>query len=427
MKQWLRFLSLVVAAWTGLIFIHLRGRGYYLMVAKMVATAVSPFLFLIGGLLGLIGLWRRDGVTAVFGSLSALGAGRYITAVAAPHDQFAQTFGSHWQDRLPEAWQKTFLTDRYTFPLPPARECPWQRDVVIGVQAHTQDPLLADIWQPPTDAPRSGLAVIYLHGSAWRYLDKDIGTRYFFRQLARRGHVVVDVAYTLAPKANYLGSIADVKRAIVWTRAHAAELGIDPAKIVLMGGSAGGHLALLAAFAPNHATLEPADVMGQDTAVAGVISFYGIGDLARAHLAVSTIPDITIARDKIDALLLRYRLMPPYGKRTSNQEMISGWMGCTPDECPDLYRLASPIHHAGPHCPPTLLLNGVHDLPLDVGHHRQIAAALRHAAVPVIHVEYPWTEHGFDLFFPRFAPPAQAALYEIERFLALLAAEEIRD
>ncbi len=421
MKLFLRLTSVLVAAWTGLIYVHLRGRGYYLMAAKLVATAVSPFLFLTGSLLALLGLRRRDGVTAVFGALSGVLAGRYITAVSAAHDQFPQTFGPDWQSRLPEAWQKSFLTDRYTFPLPPAPECPWQRDVVIGVQAHTQDPLLADVWSPLEGAPRTGLAVIYLHGSAWHYLDKDVGTRYFFRQLARRGHVIVDVAYTLAPKANYRGSIADVKRAIVWTRAHAAEWGVDPAKIVLMGGSAGGHLTMLAGFAPNHPELDPADLMGQDTAVAGVISFYGVGDLARVHLVLDTLPDLMLARNRVDSLMLRYRLMPPYGQRINNRNMISSWVGGTPEECPHLYRLLSPIHHTGPHCPPTLLLNGAHDVALDVGHHRQIAAALRRANVPVIHVEYPGTEHAFDLFWPRFSPPAQATLYEIERFLALLA------
>jgi acetyl esterase/lipase len=47
---------------------------------------------------------------------------------------------------------------------------------------------------------------------------------------------------------------------------------------------------------------------------------------------------------------------------------------------------------------------------------------LRAAGTPVVYVEYPQTEHGFDLIFPQVSPPAQAALYETERFLALLAA-----
>jgi acetyl esterase/lipase len=124
--------------------------------------------------------------------------------------------------------------------------------------------------------------VIYLHGSAWYILDKDVGTRPLFRHLAAQGHVVVDVAYRLFPETDIPGMVADAKRAVAWLRTHAADLEVRPDRIVLAGGSAGAHLALLAAYAPDDPTLTAAALGGSDPRVCGVVSLYGQADLA-AH------------------------------------------------------------------------------------------------------------------------------------------------
>jgi acetyl esterase/lipase len=100
--------------------------------------------------------------------------------------------------------------------------------------------------------------------------------------------------------------------------------------------------------------------------------------------------------------------------------MLTDLLGGTPDELPDLYHLASPINHVGPHCPPTLLLQGGHDpggMRVDaVRLHR----SLQSAGVKSIYLELPNTGHGFDLVLPRLSPAAQAATYDVERFLALI-------
>ena len=97
----------------------------------------------------------------------------------------------------------------------------------------------------------------YLHGSAYMILDKDVGTRPLFRHLAAQGHVVVDVAYRLFPETDLPGMVADAKRAVEWVRSRAADLEIDPARIVLAGGSAGGHLSLLAGYSHKDPALTP--------------------------------------------------------------------------------------------------------------------------------------------------------------------------
>jgi acetyl esterase/lipase len=101
--------------------------------------------------------------------------------------------------------------------------------------------------------------------------------------------------------------------------------------------------------------------------------------------------------------------------------LMTNLLGGSPDEVPEIYELASPITHAGPHSPPTLLLQGEHDsfLPASVSH--ALHCRLAEAGVPSVYVQFPRTGHGFDMPLPRYAPAAQAALYDVERFLALMA------
>ena len=420
----LSFLSLFLG---GLTLIRLKGKWTTLWTAKMLAGAWSPFLALAGGLGALIGLARKDRKTMWAGLLGAAVAVRHVVRVAAPHDGFTQAFGPDWRSRIPPALRTRMAPKRYA-PLPVDRpRVPWQRDVLLGTHEETGDPLLADVWQPPDDVPRTGLAIIYLHGSAWHYIDKDMGTRCFFRRLAGQGHVVIDVAYTLAPRAQLLAMVADVKRAIAWTKANAARYDVNPERVVLIGGSAGGHLALLAAYTPNHPELDPGDVDG-DTSVRAVVSYYGIPDLRAAYAYFQTFDRSLTdgARTgrrcitRIEWLLRRTRVLPPHGRYTDVAGLLPSLVGGAPDEAPELYHLGSPINHVGPHCPPTLLLQGAHDTAVTAPDVRRLHQVLRKAGATSVYVEFPDTDHAFDLVCPRWAPAAQAATYDTERFLALM-------
>jgi acetyl esterase/lipase len=100
--------------------------------------------------------------------------------------------------------------------------------------------------------------------------------------------------------------------------------------------------------------------------------------------------------------------------------MMANLMGGSPDEVPEVYDLVSPIAHVGADSPPTLLLQGEHDSFLPAQVSRALHRKLIEAGVPSVYVESPQTEHGFDLLLPRYAPAAQAALYDVDRFLALM-------
>jgi hypothetical protein len=82
--------------------------------------------------------------------------------------------------------------------------------------------------------------MIYLHPGGWQNVDKDTGTLPFFSYLVAKGHLVMDVSYRLCHETDMWGMIGDVKRAIAWMKANAGEYGVDPERVVVSGGSAGG-------------------------------------------------------------------------------------------------------------------------------------------------------------------------------------------
>ena len=109
--------------------------------------------------------------------------------------------------------------------------------------------------------------------------------------------------------------------------------------------------------------------------------------------------------------------------------MEAVWICCWgghPQEMPDMYQLASPPTHVDPECPPTLLFHGSHDVLVPADATSALHKKLVQASVPAINVVFPWTDHAFDLLFPQINPAAQSALYEVDRFLAILANKEER-
>jgi acetyl esterase/lipase len=386
----------------------------------------------LGGTLGaLIGLACGDCLAIGVGLCGAAIATRHLIAISAPHDSFDQAFGPGWEERIPPALRARMLQRRYTPLLRDPADVPRQRDLIYGTHGKRGKPLLCDIWEPPSGVARTGLAVIYLFGGAWHYMDKDLGTRRFFRHLAGLGHVIMDAAHTLAPKAQLTGIVADVRRAIAWLKANAACYDVNPERIVLMGCSSGAHLALLAAYTPNHPVLQPADVKA-DTSVRAVVSYSGTPDLRASydymqnHLGRFMTGSIPLERwgiAALEAIFRRARYLPPDGQYMDTADWLPSLLGGTPDQVPEMYDLGSPISHVGSHCPPTLLLQGGHDFTGIKPHVRRLHRALQEADALSIYVEYPNSEHAFDMIpanLPRWLPMAQVSTYDTERFLALM-------
>ncbi len=408
------FLSFILSLMT-----IIRPSAGWSRLALFVPKLFSGSFILICGLLGwctaVVGwLIGRDAFSLIFGFAALIISARHIYRIL----ERAKRVGIRIDtDRtLPDtqtSMRRPISILSYALTSP--KEYTWKRDVQIGTHVGTDGNLLADVWSPSTGIHHSALGIIYLHGSGWHYADKDFCTRPFFRYLVGRGHVIVDVAYTLAPAADIFGMLSDVKRSICWMKDHSADLQVRADRVVLMGGSAGGHLALLAAYTPNHPKLDPPDV-SLDTSVHAVVSYYGPPDLNAQFKSFAELPGLT-GRTKIERAFMGllesrfgFEVLPVH-------RLLPEALGGDPSMKPDLYDSASPCHHVGKHCPQTLLLQGLHDFSGVAPETRKLHRALLSAGISSFLLELPDTEHGFDLYKPKLSPAARTATYVTARFL----------
>ncbi len=440
------FLSALVG---GLLYFRIRSRAATaLWTPKMTASAVSPFAAAAGLLAAVLGAMLRAPLTVAMGLFGWAVSTRYVQSVTAPHGGFRQAFGDNWQGRMASGCYERKLDRRWAWRLPRGQEPRFEQDVAFWTVPGTGRRLLADIWQPPAGVEPSGVGYVYLHGSGWFVLDKDVGTRMFFRHLADQGHVVMDVAYRMHPETDMPGMVADAKRAVAWLRQNASRYNVDPQRIVLGGGSAGAHLALMAAYTPGNPELTPDDLRGADTSVRGAAVFYAPIDMrAQVKHGEDVFGDPRQQSRRAPGLLdqaLQKLLRPPLAllNRTVYPESYKWYrqnrskvkdlnqagvfmqlMGGEPQESPETYDLYSPITHAGPQSPPTLLLQGADDYFIPYTSTFDLQRKLTENGVPAVAVLYPHTDHAFDMILPEVSPAAQSAMYEVDCFLALMAGE----
>lgn len=429
-------LACLSALFSILLFFRLRWPAPALWGMKLLTSALPPLFILTGAISILIGL--------VTGSAFIILTGLYVTSVflihllrvTAPPDLatgFKLAFSAQWKDRINSEQKKYFLPGRRTLTLPDVPDPRLQQNISFASIPGSSRQLLCDIWQPPLNVTPSGLAFIYLHGSAFYFLDKDYGTRPLFRHLAAQGHTIMDVAYRLSPETDFMGMVNDVKRAIAWMKENGSRFGIAPERIVAGGGSAGAHLALLAAYTANNPQFSPAELAGRDLSVCGAISLYGTSDLeavyyhTNQHLTTRSAPGRAkkAVPTKMPQWLIKqmgedyHRL--GMDKGFENAGALAPLLGGHPDECPEVYALFSTATHVHSACPPTLLVHGEHDIMAPVKPTRFLHRRLTEAKVlTVLHI-LPQTDHAFDLVLPKISPSAHTAFYDVERFLALMA------
>ncbi len=413
--------------------------GGVVWLPKLWGGAWAPFLALAGFIGADLAWVSGDYLTALAGLLAAALGVRHTILVTRGHDHFTQAFGDGWEDRIPPDLRSRLGSKRYRFIQPAPPVVPGKRSLDLGKSGKTSESLLCDIWEPPQGVSHTGLALIYFHGGLWQALDKDFLTQPLFRRLAGQGHVIMDVAYSLAPEADLTRMLCDVKQSVVWMKMHATEYKVDPQRIVLMGVSGGAHLALLAAYAPGHPAFQLVSPSA-DMSVRAVVSMFGISDLGaffqeygrsnprQSEFSSQITPDLLPRlhdRTLLDKLMTRTRAFPAY--RYANMPggalLLVNLLGGTLQEVPEVYRQASPVQYAGQHCPSTLQIAASGDFVVAVSQGRRLHQALLDAGATSIYIEFPGSVHGFDQYFGvsrRVAPAAQSATYDIERFLALM-------
>jgi acetyl esterase len=214
--------------------------------------------------------------------------------------------------------------------------------------------LALDVCLP--DGPGPWPAVLLVHGGGWSSGDRTQAARPLRAPLVSAGIAWVALDYRLAPHHRYPSPVADVRAAVLWVKAHAATLGLDAARLALVGESAGGHLVVAAAVDA-----------GEDARVAAVVPFFAPVDLeadTERRGGLSTSLRALLGREVVDA------------------------------ETRALLRDASPLRRVRPGLPPFLLVHGTADMSVPYEQSLRLREALRAADVPCTLVTVPDGTHG---------------------------------
>lgn len=242
---------------------------------------------------------------------------------------------------------------------------PRQPDSRVTYVTVDGEDLHADIWG---SRGATGAGVLFIHGGG--FWGGALGSRpALFGALADAGIPVVDVEYRISPPPRWDQAPGDILCALTWLEQNGPRYGIDPSKIVVVGESAGGNLALIAAY----------------SAGTGKVPSSCGGDPAppRAVVAISPTADLQgIWRDA--SLSLDGVTFPePY-------------IGGTPAQFPDRYDRASPMWLIRKDVPPTLILAGSIDHLVHLERTTIVSDQLRAAGADQTLVVVPFADHGFD-------------------------------
>ena len=416
-----------------LLFLQFRWPAAAMWGLKVFTSSLSPVFVLVGAAIFVTGLATGSLFIEVIGAYVILVyLVHYISVTRQPAGEFEKTFSNNWETTFKPGQKEYFLSHRTSLRLPRVPKPRFDQDITFATIPGIDRKLLCDVWQPAISTKPSGVAFIYIHGSAFYFLDKDCGTRPLFRQLAAQGHVIMDVAHRLAPETDLVGMIHDIKRAIAWMKSNAEKYAIDTDKVIVAGGSSGGYLALMTAFTSKEPEFTPADLEEHDLNVCSVVALYPATDLealyyhTNQHLTTRSVPGKLKKKVPAD--------MPAWMKKWIGKDLhrlgmdktlenvgtMPPLMGGHPDECPERYKFFSPITHVHYDCPPTLLIHGAHDIMAPVKSTRLLYDKLIKEKIQALLHILPQADHAFDLFLTNIAPAAHNAIYDVERFIALI-------
>jgi acetyl esterase/lipase len=226
-------------------------------------------------------------------------------------------------------------------------------------------------------------AILCIHGGGFR-----AGTREGYDsqciRLAEKGYVAATITYRLAPKYPFPAAIHDTKAAVRWLRANAKKYHIDPTRIGVMGGSAGGHLAQFLGVTSDVKEFEgDGGNPSESSQVACVVNYYGPSDFTKS-----------------------------YGKSVDAAEVLPLFLGGNLETARPLHIKASPLYWVTPHAAPTLCIHGTEDKYVAHEQAEWIVDKLKAATVEAELLTLDGAGHGFKGKDAETAEKAMIAFFD---------------
>jgi len=221
--------------------------------------------------------------------------------------------------------------------------------------------LQLDIYRPKNLTETVPL-LVFIHGGAWKGGERSDYLVYLV-DFAKRGYVTATVSYRLLADSVWPACAEDIKDALKWFFENGNTYGYDPDRIALVGGSAGGHLAMLGGY--GWGKTEEANDSIESHRVKAVVDIYGPADLTTEY--------------------------------ARNHPLVTALIARSYDESPELYREASPVSYLDKNDPPTLILHGTSDRLVPVSQSDDLKRRLDSLGVPCEYHRLPLWPHTMDI------------------------------
>jgi len=245
-------------------------------------------------------------------------------------------------------------------------------DTRIVFDTQAASPVALSIYRPARGA-RLAPVIFYVHGGGWVWGDRDDAAP-MLRWLADRGWLVVSTDYTLSTPTTNLWNFThgQVGCAAAWVKANIARYGGDPARIGIVGESAGGNLAVNVSYMAALGELE-STCGGEVPKFKAVSVSFPVVDPA----SFNRNPDRVLAQ--------------------ASRDMTTSYTGGDPDQFPQRYAAISSFKHINRQAPPTLIIVGEADHLVPPEPAYEFARQASAVGIDARLVRVPFADHGFTV------------------------------
>ncbi|MEN6423844.1 MAG: alpha/beta hydrolase [Phycisphaerales bacterium] len=241
---------------------------------------------------------------------------------------------------------------------------------VVYTQRQGRD-LTFDTFRPSRP---NGLGVVVMVSGGWRSGPDDFRS-WMAAPLLRRGYTIFAVSHLSQPQATVMEIVEDVNRGVRFIRHHAREYGVDPNRLGVVGGSAGGHLSLMLATRGGPGPADAADPVDRESSVVQAVAiFFPVTDLLNLGASTENPGDGGPPKSFVKA----------FGPQATD---MAAWK--------QIGREMSPIYHVTAGLPPILILHGGADTLVPLEQSERFVARVREAGGTVQLIVRPGKQHGW--------------------------------